>query len=454
LSNQSYISLSELNQKIEEHINLHFSDLFFWVLAEVSSHKFYQNSDRHYFDLVEKSKDSNIETAKIKAKSWSDGSEAINMFEKNTGQKFQNGIQVLVQVKVEYHRIYGLSLTLYNIDSSFTLGNIERQKQATLLKLVNDNSDFIKLINDEYHTKNKQMLVPSVIQKIALIASPNSEGYQDFIHTLINNQFNYTFSVDHYFSSVQGGDAEKELVNKLISIYESKIDYDVVVLVRGGGAKIDFMVFDSYLLSKAVAKFPIPIITGIGHHQDVSIVDLMAHTSTKTPTKVAELIIANNRFFEEKINSLEKKLIISLQQTIQNNQEILQSSRNTINLHTYEVIKHHSSRLISLKQDLISESNFKLKSEHKELLNIKTVLISRGNDYIKNKLLSIKNIESIAKTLDPRNILKRGFSILTHEGKIVFKNEDLQKLDKINIETFDSEIEANISSLKKKTQNG
>lgn len=454
MSNLNYISLSELNQKIEEHINLHFSDLFFWVLAEVSSHKFYQNSDRHYFDLVEKSKDSNIETAKLKAKSWSDGSEAIKIFEKNTGQKFQNGLQVLVQVKVEYHKIYGLSLTLYNIDSSYTLGNIEKQKQATLLKLVNDNADFIKLINDEYHTKNKQLQIPNVIQKIALIASPNSEGYQDFIHTLVNNQFKYTFSVDHYFSSVQGGDAEKELVSKLINIYESKIEYDIVVLVRGGGAKIDFMVFDSYLLSKAVAKFPIPIITGIGHHQDVSIVDLMAHTSTKTPTKVAEYIIAHNRYFEEKIKSLEKKLIINLQQTIQNHQEILQTSRNTINLHTYEVVKHHSNRLISIKQDVLSNSNFKLKSENKELLNIKSLLISKGNDLIKNKLVEIKNIDSITRSLDPRNILKRGFSILTHNGKIVFKNEDLQKLENINIETFESEIEAKINRIKLKNQNG
>ena len=454
MTNLKYISLSELNQKIEEHINLHFSDLFFWVLAEVSSHKFYQNSDRHYFDLVEKSKDSNIETAKLKAKSWSEGSEAIKMFEKNTGQKFQNGLQVLVQVKVEYHKIYGLSLTLYNIDSSYTLGNIEKQKQATLLKLVNDNPEFIKLINDEYITKNKQIIIPNVIQKIALIASPNSEGYQDFIHTLVNNQFKYTFSVDHYFSSVQGGDAEKELVSKLISIYESKIEYDVVVLVRGGGAKIDFMVFDSYLLSKAVAKFPIPIITGIGHHQDVSIVDLMANTSTKTPTKVAEYIIANNRFFEEKIKSLEKKLIISLQQIIQNNQDILQTSRNTINLHTYEVVKHHSNKLITIRQDLLANSNFRIKSEKKDLLNIKSLLITSGNNSIKNKFTAIKNLEVLSKSLDPRNILKRGFSILTHNGKIVFKNEDLKDIRKINIETFESEIEANINSIKLKQQNG
>lgn len=450
MSNQNYISLSDLNQKIEEHINLHFSDLFFWVVAEVSSHKFYQNSDRHYFDLVEKSKDSNIETAKIKAKSWHDGSEAIKIFEEKTGQKFQNGLQVLVQVKVEYHKIYGLSLTLYNIDSSYTLGNIERQKQATLLKLITENADFIKLINNEYYTKNKQLNIPSVIQKIALIASPNSEGYHDFIHTLLNNQFKYTFSVDHYFSSVQGGDAERELVNKLINIYESKVEYDIVVLVRGGGAKIDFMVFDSYMLSKAVAKFPIPIITGIGHHQDVSIVDLMAHTSTKTPTKVAEYIIANNRTFEEKIAILEKKLIINLQKTIQSNQEFLQSSRNTINLYTYEVIKHHSIRLNSLRQDLISASNYNVRSNQKDLVNLKLALVSNANTLLKNQFNVIKNIEVLNKTADPRNILKRGFSILTKDDKIVFKHEDLKDLNNINIETFESEIKASIKDIKLK----
>jgi exodeoxyribonuclease VII large subunit len=260
-----------------------------------------------------------------------------------------------------------------------------------------------------------------------------------------------TFLIDFQSFDSIPEESSQDIANKIAYLDKTEQYYKLADEYKNLSATFDSNIgIDNNIdeLSKAVAKFPIPVITGIGHHQDVSIVDLMAHTSTKTPTKVAEYIIANNRYFEEKVKSLEKKLIISLQQTIQNNQEILQSSRNTINLYTYEVIKHHSTRLISLKQDLISESNFKLKSEHKELLNIKSLLISKGNDYIKNKLVSIRNIESIAKTLDPRNILKRGFSILTHNGKIVYKNEDLQKLDKIKIETFESEVEANINSIK------
>ena len=127
---KKYYKLSELSQKIEEVISEQFSDSFFWVLAEVSGHKFYANTDRHYFDLVEKIENSNTETAKIKTKSWTEGSNAIKEFEHITGQKFENGLQILAQVKVEYHKIFGLSLTLYNIDSSYTLGNIERQKKS------------------------------------------------------------------------------------------------------------------------------------------------------------------------------------------------------------------------------------------------------------------------------------------------------------------------------------
>ncbi len=160
----NYIKLSELSRKIEQVFKQTFSNEFYWIVAEISGHKFYPDTDRHYFDLVEKTIGSEVEVAKFKSKSWSEGSTNIANFEAQTGQTFQSGIQVLIKVKVEYHSLYGLSLTLIDIDSTFTLGNIEKQRRATLQKLVNDNSEFIKFIDGEYIKRNKQLELLLIIQ--------------------------------------------------------------------------------------------------------------------------------------------------------------------------------------------------------------------------------------------------------------------------------------------------
>src|SRR5690606_8737730 len=180
-----------------------------------------------------------------------------------------------------------------------SLGNLERLRKETLRRLLQENPDHVALVDDQYITRNKQLRLNCVIQRIALIGSPRSEGYTDFVHTIDHNQFGYRFAIDYYYSAVQGVSAEQELVSTLIKVYEKSKDvpYDCVVITRGGGAKTDFLVFDTYALSRVVARFPIPIITGIGHHKDVSIVDMMAHTLTKTPTKAAEFILAHNRAF-------------------------------------------------------------------------------------------------------------------------------------------------------------
>ncbi|HEX8515170.1 MAG TPA: exodeoxyribonuclease VII large subunit [Bacteroidia bacterium] len=296
-----HIKLSDLTKKVEEAIKNTFGSEFYWIVAEISTHKFYPNNDRHYFEFIEKVEGEMDPVAKVKGVSWQSGSQCIKLFEKDTGQVFTNGVQVLVKVKVEYQSAFGLQLVLLDIDSSFTLGNLEKQRRETLERLVKENPDSIKKIGEEYFTKNKAIKLNAVIQNIAIIGSPNSEGYTDFTHTITNNQFHYKFAIDIYQSSVQGMEAEKELVNKLVFVFQNSTKYDCVVIIRGGGAKTDFLVFDTYNLARAVARFPIPIITGLGHHKDVSVVDLMVHTSTKTPTKAAEFIISHNRAFEDSI---------------------------------------------------------------------------------------------------------------------------------------------------------
>ncbi len=375
------IKLSDLTKQIEGVIKTSFGSTGYWILAEISGHKFYPNKDRHYFEFIEKSEEINEPVAKVTGVAWSSGAQQIKTFEASTGQQFTNGIQVLVQVKVEFKSAYGFKLILIDIDPSFTLGNLERKRRETLSRLVNENPTVIQLVHEEYITKNKKINFSKALQRIALIGSPNSEGYTDFYHTIRANSFHYKFTIDVYQSSVQGANVEKELVAKLIAIYHSAINYDCIVIIRGGGAKTDFVVFDNYLLALAVAKFPIPIITGIGHHKDVSIVDLMAHTSTKTPTKAAEFIVALNRQFEDDLIEMQKGIIIKIQQLVNSYRQLLGNTNLSLMNKSKKIVVERKEWISRFTQVIVNGSVTCINSKSKELQNV--------NHSIRNNSLSI-----------------------------------------------------------------
>lgn len=442
----THIKLSDLTKKVADIINSTFKD-HFWIVAEISGHKFYPNQDRHYFEFIEKEEGQTEPVAKVRGISWRAGSQHIKLFEEITGQKFTSGVQILAKVKVEYHAAHGLQLILTEIDHSFTLGNLEKQRRETLLKLVSENPNHIKKVGDEFFTFNKNIAIAAIIQKIAIIGSPNSEGYTDFIHTIQHNQYGYRFHINVFQSAVQGPGAENELVNRLIDIFESKFAYDAVLIIRGGGAKTDFVVFDTYRLARAIARFPIPIITGIGHHKDVSICDMMAHTSTKTPTKAAEFIIAHNRKFEDTIINSQKAVIIKAQQMLANAKQKVNSSNIVIINNSRTLIAHKKDNLIMLNQTIINKTKTILFSKRSNLLDLLNQLLSRPKIITSNRNAELNNIVenlkvnsakfisrqnnfinhyvSVMKLMNPKNILKKGFAIVSQKGKILKDAENI-----------------------------
>lgn len=293
MSEIKHIKLSELTSHIEQVIKTAFASKTYWVLAETSAVKYYTQKNYFFFDLVEKEENTNAILTSIKSSAYGSAISKIRSFERTTGQKFDSNIQVLVKVEVEYTVKWGLKLNFIDIDHSFTIGNLEKQRQETLKKLLVDNPQHIQLVNGEYITYNQKISINPIIQNIALISSANAEGYKDFRKVLNENQFKYRFNIDEYLTQVQGDSAAQQMVNRLIEIFNSKKSYDAIVIVRGGGAPTDFIVFDSYLLSKAVARFPIPVITGIGHTGNLCVVDRMAYIATIAPTKAGETITAS-----------------------------------------------------------------------------------------------------------------------------------------------------------------
>ncbi|MBF4473047.1 exodeoxyribonuclease VII large subunit [Flavobacterium sp. HJJ] len=461
----NHIKLSELNGIILETIKNKFSTVKYWIVADVTNHSYKADKKYHNFDLVEKDNNSNNIIAKIAGKAWGNGSMRISDFEKNTGQKFTNNINVLVQVSVEYHPLYGLSVNVIDIDTSFTLGLLEQKRNQTLQRLVLEN-EFIKKTGEYYQTRNSQLKLKSVIQKIALLSSVNSASGEDFKHTLEVNNFGYKFFIDDYHTIVQGESNSKLFLDKLIEIYNSKIDYDAIVITRGGGAQTDFLIFDDYQIGRAVAKFPIPIITGIGHQKNITIVDLMAHTQTKTPTKAAEFIIAHNRNFEQNMLSFQKSILIKSQQIFLVNFQLLGWLNSSIVNNARNILAHKKDEIVSINQVAINNSKSILFNHRRNLVHTssqilakpKIILYNRIND-IKNTISNLKTFSSqyqkskrgdlghyisMIKMMAPENILKKGYAIVKVNNKITSNPCDIKIGSDIDIMLSDTIIKTTV----------
>lgn len=273
------ISLSELCNTIVDTLHTQF-DKAYWIRAEIS--ELNVRGGHAYLELVEKVPEKEMFLAKVRATCWANVFAMLRpYFESETAQTLRSGLQVLVSATVEFHPVYGLSLNIIDIDPTYTLGDLLRQKQETVARLLAEG------VMD----MNKQLVIPLLPQRLAVISSEMAAGYGDFCHQLQHNEKGFAFRITLFPAIMQGERAEQSIIAELEHIFAQVEDFDVVVIIRGGGATTDLTCFDNYQLALNCAQFPLPIIAGIGHQRDVSVLDMVAHTSVKTPTAAAELLI-------------------------------------------------------------------------------------------------------------------------------------------------------------------
>jgi len=467
----SFIKLSDLTRKVQQAISGMFAGQTYWIVADVTNYSRYEHKGYHYFDLVEKQEQSSAIIAKVAAVAWGQGAERIKEFEFVTGQQFKNDIHVLAKVSVTYHAVYGLQITLLDIDTSFTIGLLEQQKQQTLLQLLRDCPDFIQKSGNLYITRNNQLALNPVIQRIAVVTSANSAGYQDFKHTLDTNRFGYKFMIDNYFTVVQGETKGELVQQRLVDIFKSGVPYDAVVIIRGGGAQTDFLIFDTYAFGKVVAKFPIPIITGIGHQKNETIVDMMAHSPTKTPTKAAEFIISHNKEFEEAIIDEQQRILIKSQQLFSIHFQALSSLNAGIINNARTLIAQHKEAVNHYNQITVNTTRSILFNQHRDLMALSNQVLSKPRLLVSNKLNDLQNMlsniksfsrmriqsersyvghyETVFRLMSPANILKRGFALVYVDGKIVSHPASIKTGADIKVLLTDTEINATVKSKNK-----
>ena len=278
------LSLYELNALVRQSVRLSMPDAY-WVQAELSDVR--TNYSGHcYLEFVQKDPKSNALLAKARGIVWSNVFRELKpYFERETGQAFVAGLKVLVKVTVDFHELYGYSLTVSDIDPTYTLGDMAKRRREILQRLEEEG----------VLTLNKELDLPELAQRIAVISSPTAAGYGDFCDQLERNAFGFVFYTKLFPAVMQGEQVEASIIRALNRINAEAGRWDVVVIIRGGGATSDLSGFDTYELATNCAQFPIPIITGIGHERDDTVIDMVAHTRVKTPTAAAEFLINHLR---------------------------------------------------------------------------------------------------------------------------------------------------------------
>jgi exodeoxyribonuclease VII large subunit len=441
------IRLSELSQLIQYTLEDAFQEQKFAVIAETTNTSLYPAKNQCYLTLIEKCENSDRVIASIKGRIWGNCYACIQDFEETTGQAFKDNIQVLLKVRVHYHAQYGLSLEIEEIDPNYTIGRLALSRQAVLQKLLLENPAHIQEQNQEYFTFNKTLNFPPVIQRIALISSAQADGYADFMHELKLNPYGLTFSVDEYLAPVQGLEAHKEIYKQFVKIYESGVTYDAVVMVRGGGSQLDFQAYDSYLLARAVARFHLPIITGIGHEKNESVCDLMAKLKTKTPTKAAATIIMHNLAFWEKLKQLQKQLVLKTNEILVTQELILNSLQNTCINKTKDLLNQEFRNLSTCMNATIFNAEKRLQHEKINLLKYGFNLQCAAEAKLKEEEFKLRQYSQTVQHLDPRNILKRGYAMVHHQGKLIKNPATLAVGTQISTTFYQGNLESIVTKI-------
>lgn len=374
------IKLSTLLERLQYTIHREFEDRSFWVSARAMNVKKYEGNRRCYLTLEENSNGNKV--AEIRAVFWSNFYPEIEKFEKGTQQIFRDGVEIVCKVRVRFHQIYGLSLEVMELDVAHALGTLEMEFQQTLDKLVKENPNHIKVLDEMYFTSNSQLPLPTVIKRIALITARNSDGQRDFVQELKNNKHSYSFQVEEFLTTIQGDTAPANLLEQLQLVEKGK--FDVVAMVRGGGSLSDFRPFNNYALALRVASFPIPILTGIGHDRNKSIVDMMAR-ELKTPTKVATYLVDHNFEFENQLIQLKMAFQEAVDRQLQQAKENLNHARRIIKMASPDEIMKRGFALIKSEGKIITNPSLVKKDTEIETYLQDEIILSRVHEKIKNE---------------------------------------------------------------------
>lgn len=432
------IGLYQLNTLVKQELKNRFPDTFL-VVAEIADVK--ENRSGHcYLELVEKREGDDAVIATARATIWAFTYRMLKpYFETTTGKSLQRGIKVLVSVEIVFHELYGYSLNVKNIDPTFTVGDLERKRKEIIDRLTQEG------VID----MNRELELPMLPKTIAVISSPTAAGYGDFVDQLHRNVYGYAFHTKLFPAVMQGEKTTESIIAALERIYEYESLFDVVVIIRGGGSQTDLGSFDSYDLAANVAQFPIPVLAGIGHERDETIVDRVAYRSVKTPTAAAAFLIERFNEAEGRLEAAKDSLMREAKRILQDEKtrqvvkitELKQFTR--LFLEGQENYLELASRRVDHASKLFIGNRVNYLEQLKTRLSGKVAEILTANRYF------LELAETKMKYADPKNILEKGFSITRVNGIAVRDSVLVQEGDILETELFKGVIRSEVKDLNK-----
>ena len=411
------LTLLDLQRMVRTTLESRFTEPL-WISAEISELKL-NRSGHCYLNLVEKGATDGAPRAEARAVIWRSAYLPLaSMFEAATGATLRAGLRVLVRVIVTYHEIYGFSLQIVDLDPRYTLGEVERRRRETLARLQQEG----------VWDMNRELELPRPTLRIAIISSDTAAGYQDFMNELRRSP--YRFQTTLFRSLMQGDAAEESIIASLHAIAEREEEFDVVAIIRGGGSTSDLALFDSYIIATHVAQFPLPIFAGIGHDKDVSVVDMVAHTTLKTPTAVATHLV---EMADQEMN-------------------IVEDLASDITALVESRVQNEAMRIYTLGTDIERLATAQISNNEQRIELIKSALHSRLELIFSTEEQRLCEAERALKSYSLDNILRLGFAVARSQDGVIKSIDNHSIGERIDIELLDGVMGAEIKSITPKKQ--
>lgn len=423
------ITLYELNSLVRNTLDSSLDETY-WLQAELSEARLASNG-HFYVEFVQKNKQGTGLLARAKGAIWSSTYQLLApAFERTTGQSLRAGLAVSVMVSVSFHELYGYTLVVNDIDPDYTLGDMARRRREILLRLEEEG-----ILND-----NKELIMPPSLNRIAVISSATAAGFGDFCHQLWHNEHHLRFHLKLFPAIMQGARVEESILQALENILSENKQWDAVVIIRGGGATSDLSDFDTYLLAAACAQFPLPILTGIGHERDETVLDHVAHTSLKTPTAVAAFLIAHQHQALNQVLLCQQQITALTQHILATQQEHIEQLKRSITFGVAQTIREGAFILQqnSLRLQGTSLDRCRKEQQRQSLIQIKL------HQALSNRIAAEKNklqmLSLRCEAMNPERILQQGYSLTRINGRIVKNAHELKSGDEIITQLAEGQV--------------
>lgn len=437
IDDRKVFSLLDVTLSIRKTLNQRYGSAF-WVRAEMIKLNHYPHSGHCYPDLVEKKEGKVV--AQIRSNLWRTDFQRINRrFKETLKEPLKDGIKIFFLARIDFDPQYGLSLHILDIDPAFTLGDLEQEKQKTIARLRAD-----KLFD-----KNRSLALPLLPHRVAVISVETSKGYADFRKVIDHNEWGYAYFYFLFPALLQGEKAVGSIIHALERIRKVQRHFDIVAIIRGGGGDIGLSCYNDYELTRAIAAFPLPVISGIGHATNETVTELIAYQNCITPTKMAEWLLQRTHRFATPLQRAEEYLVNRTKYILQEKKEQFNAQLKYFKSAALNLLTANHNRLYRLRSGMGQHAFFNVKYQRNNLLQKENELVKEAAAFLSNQKAALEGMQQSVKLMAPDSVLKRGYSITYLSDKLVTSVDQLEEGAEITTHVSDGILKGKITFTQK-----